>query len=75
MLEHRFQKVLRRTPHAEITRIRMERAARLLRETDLPLADIAQRAGFASAIYLSKAFKNYSGTAPRTFRTDGRSIS
>ena len=43
MLEHRFQKVIRRSPHAEIVRIRMERTARLLRETDLPLAEIAQR--------------------------------
>ena len=75
MLEHRFQKVVRRSPHAEIVRIRMERATRLLRETDLSLADIARRAGFASAIYLSKSFKNYTGVSPRAFRTDGRSVS
>ena len=75
MLEHRFQKVIRRSPHAEIVRIRMERAARLLRETDLPLAEIAQRAGFASSIYLSKAFKNYTGVSPRSFRMNGRSAS
>jgi LacI family transcriptional regulator len=75
MLEHRFQKVVRRSPHAEIVRIRMERATRLLRETDLPLAAIAERTGFASAIYLSKAFKNYTGKSPRAFRTDGRSAS
>jgi LacI family transcriptional regulator len=72
MLEHRFQKMARRTPYAEIVRIRMDRALRLLRETDLPLAEIAKRAGFASSIYLSKAFKKYTGVSPRAYRTDAR---
>jgi LacI family transcriptional regulator len=71
MLEHRFQKVIRRSPHAEIVRIRMERAARLLRQTDLPLSEIANRAGFASSIYLSKAFKHHTGVSPRAFRVNG----
>jgi LacI family transcriptional regulator len=71
MLEHRFQKVLRRSPHAEILRIRMERVARLLRETDLPVAEVASRAGFANSTYLSKAFKKYTGVSPRSFRAGG----
>jgi LacI family transcriptional regulator len=73
MLEHRFLKLVRRTPHAEIIRIRMERAGRLLRETDLSLAEIASRAGFADANYLSVAFKKQMGVSPRAYRTDMRS--
>jgi LacI family transcriptional regulator len=73
MLEHRFLKLVRRTPHAEIIRIRMERAARLLRETDLSLAEIADRAGFADANYLSVAFKKQTGVSPRAYRADIRS--
>jgi LacI family transcriptional regulator len=72
MLEHRFLKLVRRTPHAEITRIRMERAGRLLRETDLSLAEIASRAGFADANYLSVAFKKQMGVSPRAYRADMR---
>jgi LacI family transcriptional regulator len=71
MLEHRFQRVIHRSPHSEIVRIRMERAARLLRETDLPLSEIASRAGFTSSIYLSKAFKHHTGVSPREFRING----
>ena len=70
MLEHRFLKLVRRTPHAEIIRIRMERAGRLLRETDLSLAEIANRAGFADANYLSVAFKKQMGVSPRAYRAD-----
>lgn len=72
MLEHRFLKLVRRTPHAEIIRIRMERASRLLRETDLSLAEIASRAGFADANYLSIAFKKQTGVSPRTYRAEKR---
>jgi LacI family transcriptional regulator len=73
MLEHRFLKLVRRTPHAEIIRIRMERAGRLLRETDLSLAEIASRAGFADANYLSVAFKKQMGVSPRSYRAEMRS--
>jgi LacI family transcriptional regulator len=72
MLEHRFLKLVRRTPHAEIIRIRMERASRLLRETDLSLAEIAGRAGFADANYLSIAFKKQTGVSPRAYRAEKR---
>ncbi|WP_231936382.1 XylR family transcriptional regulator [Bythopirellula polymerisocia] len=72
MLEHRFQKLVRRTPHAEIIRIRMERACRLLRETDLSLAEITSRSGFANPDYFSVAFKNYMETTPRNYRKKNR---
>jgi LacI family transcriptional regulator len=72
MLEHRFQKLVRRTPHAEIIRIRMERASRLLRETELSLSEIAKRAGFADANYLSVAFKKHTGISPRVYRKEHR---
>lgn len=70
MLEHRFLKLVRRSPHAEIIRIRMERASRLLRETDLSLAEIASRSGFTHADYLSVAFKKHMGVSPREYRKE-----
>jgi LacI family transcriptional regulator len=71
-LEQRFLKLVHRTPYAEISRIRMERAGRLLRETSLPLAEIARRSGFSDPLYLSRAFKKYVGTSPRAYRKDAR---
>jgi LacI family transcriptional regulator len=72
MLEHRFKKLVRRSPHEEIVRIRMERACRLLRETELPLSEIAGRAGFAHADYLSVSFKKHMGVTPRAYRRETR---
>lgn len=72
MLEHRFQKLVRRTPHAEIVRIRMDRACRLLRETNLSLSEITNRAGFANPDYFSVAFKKYMGMTPRSYRKKGK---
>ena len=71
-LEQRFLKLVSRSPHAEITRIRMERAGRLLRETTLPLSEIARRAGFADPLYLSRAFKKHVGVSPRSYRKDAQ---
>ena len=68
MLEHRFQKLIHRIPHAEIMRTRMERATRLVRETDLSLSEIAVRSGFANPNYLSIAFKKQTGLGPRAYR-------
>jgi LacI family transcriptional regulator len=68
MLEHRFQKLAGRTPHAEIIRLRVERVARLLRETDLTLDEIAARTGFPHAEYLSVVFKRRQGAAPGVYR-------
>jgi LacI family transcriptional regulator len=69
-LEQRFIKLVKRSPYAEISRIRMERACRLLRETSLPLGEIARRSGFTEALYLSRAFKKYVGVSPRTYRKE-----
>jgi len=68
MLESRCQRVLGRTPHSEITRIKLERTRRLLSETNLTLSEIADRTGFAHAEYLSAAFKKMTGVSPRTYR-------
>ena len=45
-LEIRFRKALGRSPHQEIQRVRLERARRLLRETDLAIPRVAEAAGY-----------------------------
>ncbi len=71
ILEYRFQKLVGRSPHAEIVRTRIERTSRLLRETKLSLAQIAGRTGFAQANYLCVAFKKHVGLSPLAYRNKG----
>jgi LacI family transcriptional regulator len=68
LLESRFKKVLGRTPHEEITRVQLNRVKELLSETDLSLAVIAERAGFAHVEYLSVVFKKKVGVPPSRYR-------
>jgi LacI family transcriptional regulator len=68
VLESRFQKLLGRTPHEEITRIQVERVKELLTETDLSLSAIAHRAGYRHVEYMSVAFKRETGQPPSTYR-------
>jgi len=68
VLEGRFRKLLGRTPHDEIARVRFERVRQLLRETQLTLAEIARRSGFRNAEYLSTAFRKEFGMSPNVYR-------
>jgi LacI family transcriptional regulator len=72
MLESRFRDRLGRTPHQEITRLRIERVKQLLSETDLSLAEIAGHAGFDHVEYLSVVFKREVGVTPGGFRRTAR---
>ncbi|AVW91057.1 helix-turn-helix domain-containing protein [Celeribacter baekdonensis] len=46
-------------------------ARRMLAETDLPIKYIAEKLGFHSAAYFSRAFHKHTGYAPRNFRQNG----
>ena len=46
----------------------MERAAELLRNSELPIADICSQVGMPDAQYFSRVFKSYFGTPPSTYR-------
>ena len=68
VLEGRFRRILGRTPHEEITRLRINRIKQLLAETDLSLSMIARRTGFEHDEYLSVAFKKAVGITPGRYR-------
>lgn len=70
VLEKRFVRFLGRTPHEEITRLRIDRVKQLLTETDLSLSEIAKRAGYRHDEYLSVAFKKVVGIQPSQFRKE-----
>lgn len=63
-----FQKATGVPPHRFLTRLRIEEAKRLLRATELPIAQIAQRCGFAGPGALSAAFLRHTGVRPSGYR-------
>ena len=54
--------------------IRMQRVKQLLTETDLSLADIADRAGFSYVEYLSTSFRRQTGQSPSAYRRKFRAV-
>ncbi|AWV96935.1 helix-turn-helix domain-containing protein [Arcticibacterium luteifluviistationis] len=51
-----------------IREYRLEKAKKLLTETDLNVSEIAYQVGFGSATYFSKSFMDYFGYSPRQSR-------
>jgi LacI family transcriptional regulator len=72
VLDGRFKKTLGCTPHEEILRVRLQRVKRLLEVTDLPLAAIADRAGFKHVDYLSAVFRRQFHQPPSQYRAEHR---
>lgn len=52
-----------------LTRVRMQAATSLLRNKQLPIADVAAMTGYASPSYFSRVFRNEMGLSPATFRS------
>ncbi len=68
VLQRKFQAVLGRSVHEEIVRVQLQKAQELLRETDLPLRVIAEKAGFKHQEYMGAVFKSHIGATPRKYR-------
>lgn len=67
-LEERFARYLNRSPLEEITRLRLERAMHLLRNSRLDMDSIAEQCGLTTANYLSEAFRKKIGITPKVYR-------
>ena len=63
-----FKQSIGMTPTGYITEQRIERARTLMKDTTLPIAEIALRAGFASQSHFTTCFRRLSGVTPRSFR-------
>jgi AraC-like DNA-binding protein len=63
-----FKSTFRKPPHTWLTERRVERAKDLMRNSRLPLADIANRCGFADQSALNRSFKRIHGMSPGIWR-------
>ncbi|UTW02103.1 GlxA family transcriptional regulator [Amphritea atlantica] len=67
-LERVFQKHEHITPGRYYLRLRLQQARRMLEETHLSLASIAQATGFSSQSHFGKCFREQFNTPPSTLR-------
>ncbi|GAA4715198.1 helix-turn-helix transcriptional regulator [Phytohabitans rumicis] len=67
-LARQFTAQLGTSPIAYLGRLRAERAAALLIETDLPVATIGRMVGWPDPNYASRRFRQYFGHSPATYR-------
>lgn len=64
-----FRRVTGTTPLQYIQNLRLEYACDLLIETDLPVAQAAERCGFSDPFYFSRCFRKRYGVGPRQWRS------
>jgi LacI family transcriptional regulator len=72
-LEKKFRRHLGRSPQAEIRRVQVAKIRQLLLETDYPLKEIAELAGFEHVEYMCVVFKRLTGDSPGGYRKRNKS--
>lgn len=63
-----FKRAFGETPHGYLTRHRLQRAAKLLRQTELSVTDVCLSTGFESPGSFCNLFRRHYGAAPGKFR-------
>lgn len=71
-LQHLFQQIRGKTVWETLLEIRMDKARRLLHETDLPIYNLAAMVGFNDANYFSTVFSRIHHQSPRQYRQEWR---
>lgn len=64
-----FQSLYDESPQAAAVRLRLERAGRLLRETDLAVGEVAGACGFENACSFARAFRGHHGMTATRYRS------
>ena len=68
-MEQRFRRYLKCSIHAEILRLRLDRACAFLRQTGSSLDEIAAATGFSTATHLCRLFRRHFGQTPMQYRS------
>lgn len=73
-LYDKMRNMLGISPADFIRNVRLKRSAELLTGTSLPITDIAERVGFATARNYSQQFKKMFGVLPSEYRSQGQTL-
>lgn len=73
-LQRAFDEVGHTSFRTYLTSYRMDRAAELLVETDLPVRDVADAVGYRQPAQFAKAFRRRHGCAPSEYRALPREL-
>lgn len=68
----RFKALVGEAPLEHLTRCRMQKAAQLLRESNIKIVEIAEKSGYESEGAFNRAFKRHLGITPGKYRRDGK---
>jgi len=71
-LKRRFRRVLGRSIHDQIIGERLKQAEQLLACTELPISQVARKAGFGSQAHMGVVFKARRGKTPGEYRKQSR---
>jgi AraC family transcriptional regulator len=63
-----FRQATGQTPHQYVIRCRIERAKRLLRETEWPIIEVSHHVGFTDQSYFTAVFRKHVTTTPNGYR-------
>lgn len=65
---HAFAKSIGISPQRYLLRLRLDRANELLRDTELPIGEIALSVGYPDLYAFSRAYKSHTGQSPSDYR-------
>ena len=67
----RFKELVGKPMFEYLTTLRIQKAKEMLRESSLPLYEVASRVGYESDLSFTKTFKKLTGTTPTRYRKGG----
>lgn len=70
-----FQAAFSNSPMNLVNHVRLERAARMLNSSNMPVEQVGRHCGYSSRSHFSHAFKKHTGLSPAEFRVCGNSAS
>lgn len=63
-----FKRLYGMTPVKYMNNLRLYKACELLKNTDMPISQLAYQCGFADSNYFARVFKEQRGMTPREYR-------
>lgn len=72
LLTMRFQRDIGQTAYSYVIERRVQHAVHLLRSTDMPIAQVAQEAGFSDQQHLSRVIRARRSSTPKAIRMDSK---